>query len=392
MAAGKTSFSDILARTKDEAERRMERKLPSWASISKSLKDKGLDPLELPEAISLEQCSSELSARHKAALASSLIREQGLQMPVRICDLTCGMGVDSWAFAQFADEVLAYERNPRLQSISEANLRKLGAENVRVLNEEITPASTIPACSLVYADPARRNEAGKKVFLLEDCSPDITALLPSLLGSAALVMLKLSPMADLSMLSSRLGRRLHQIHIISLKSEVKELLCILKREECPQPEIRVSELHPDGSHSDFSFFPDEERQTPAVFASRPEAGQILAEPRAAMMKSGAFRLSCRRFGIERLGASTQLYLVPEGGSLPPEAFFKLHRIERVEEFGNAAIRMLGREYPDAEVSARNLPLDSNALRKKLGTKGGGQTHIFGLSTSTERLLLVCRPS
>ena len=95
MAAGKTSFSDILARTKDEAERRMERKLPSWASISKSLKDKGLDPLELPEAISLEQCSSELSARHKAALASSLIREQGLQMPVRICDLTCGMGVDS---------------------------------------------------------------------------------------------------------------------------------------------------------------------------------------------------------------------------------------------------------------------------------------------------------
>lgn len=392
MAGGKTGFSEILARAKSEAERRMERKLPSWALASKSLKDKGLDPLELPESISLEQCSSELSARHKAAIASRLICGQGLQAPIRICDLTCGMGVDSWAFSGIADEVFAYERNSRLSGITASNLRKLGADNVRILNEEIGPDSTIPACSLVYADPARRNEAGKKVFLLEDCSPDITALLPSLLACAPLVMLKLSPMADLSMLCARLGGKLHQIHIISLKSEVKELLCILTGEECARPEIRVSELHPDGSHSDFSFFPEEEKQAEAVFAVRPQAGQVLAEPRAAMMKSGAFKLICKRFGLERLGASTQLYLVPEGGSLPPEAFFKLHRIERVEAFGNSSIRTLGREYPDAEVSARNLPLDSNALRKKLGTKGGGQTHIFGLSTSTERLLLVCRPS
>ncbi len=358
------------------------RKLPAWAAVDAERRAAGLDALEFPSALSLEQCSSTAAARYKAGLAA----------PVKtVLDLTGGLGVDAWAFSQVAEQVVYYERNAELAAAAERNFARLGAENIEVRCEEVTPQTELPEAGLIYADPARRDTAGRKVFLLEDCTPDILTLLPLLLRKAPAVLLKLSPMADLAMLAGRLGPALREIHVVESEGEVKELLCLLCRQSdfrttSEEPKIVVVRLQ----GGTFSFFHPEEREADAVYADGVQAGDMLLEPCPALLKAGAFKLPCARWGLHKLAPSTHLYLAPvlpgtktapdvPGTALPDGAgaWFKARRVVEVLPFGAAAFKALRRRYPRAEVTARNLPLGSDALRQKLGTAPGGDIHIFG---------------
>ena len=377
MKTRKKSFSDILEDTRIRTRRKLLKKIPSWA---------GVEGLEFPSSLSLEQCSSEATATFKARL----IKEK-FAHPDTICDLTCGLGVDSWAFSAIASKVISFERYKDLAEAVRNNYSALKADNIDLRCEDVSSLDTLPECDLFYADPARRDSLGKKVFLLEDCSPDITAMMPLMLSKAPSVMLKLSPVADLTMLCTRLGRNLEDIHIVSVKSEVKELLCILGRAVTDRVRITASELDTDGSPiGTFTFFPEEEATATATYCAAPKAGDLLLEPKAALMKTGAFKLLCNRFGISKPGPSVHLYTAPEetAPSLPP--IFKIYRIEEVRNFSGAELKNLGNLYPDAEVSAKNLPLSSEELQRKIGSKGGGPHHIFGYGTSEGRFLIVCR--
>ena len=202
MKTRKKSFSDILEDTRIRTRRKLLKKIPSWA---------GVEGLEFPSSLSLEQCSSEATATFKARL----IKEK-FAHPDTICDLTCGLGVDSWAFSAIASKVISFERNKDLAEAVRNNYSALKADNIDLRCEDVSSLDTLPECDLFYADPARRDSLGKKVFLLEDCSPDITAMIPLMLSKAPSVMLKLSPVADLTMLCTRLGRNLEDIHIVSV--------------------------------------------------------------------------------------------------------------------------------------------------------------------------------
>ena len=411
----KRSFADILTQLDGDRAQKVARKLPAWASAD----------IEIPSALSLEQCSSSATADYKAGLAAAAIgisepdgqcrgqtrsqqaglfsnplhplpgghfppgwlRERegpaptavGGMSEAKVCrgscpsglilDLTGGLGVDSWAFSQVAERVVYFEQNAELAAAAGRNFAKLGADNIEVRNETVTPETELPEADLIYADPARRNAAGRKVFLLVDCTPDILTLLPMLLRKAPVVLLKLSPMADLAMLADRLGPALREIHVVESDGEIKELLCLLVRDAGPaEPEIVLVRL--SGQADRLRFKASEERAAEARFAAGVQAGDTLLEPSPALLKAGAFKLPCGRWGLEKLAPSTHLYL---GEAVP---WFKAWRVLEVLPFGAAAFKQLKRSYPRAEITARNLPLGSDALRKKLGIAPGGDAHIF----------------
>lgn len=430
----KRSFADILSSLDEGRAQKVARKLPAWAAAG----------IEIPSALALEQCSSSATASYKAGLAAAAANlscgglEVGISRPARsrdfceqklerdlrgagvwggapsqvatggygfaaalpdpanqdkintILDLTGGLGVDSWAFSQVAERVVYFEQNAELAAAAARNFAKLGADNIEVRNETVTPETELPEADLIYADPARRSAAGRKVFLLEDCTPDILTLLPMLLRKAPVVLLKLSPMADLAMLAGRLGPTLREIHVVESDGEVKELLCLLFRDSEPaEPQIIVAmltgqfaaDVQQEGL---FCFRATEEREAEAVYAAGVQAGDTLLEPCPALLKAGAFKLPCARWGLRKLAPSTHLFL----GEAAP--FFKAWHVQDVLPFGAAAFRQLKRQYPRAEVTARNLPLGSDALRKKLGVAPGGDVHIFAcrLADGTA-VLLVC---
>jgi hypothetical protein len=255
--------------------------------------------------------------------------------------------------------------------------------------ETVTPQTELPEADLIYADPARRDAAGRKVFLLEDCTPDILTLLPMLLRKAPAVLVKLSPMADLAMLAERFGPALREIHVVECDGEVKELLCLLLRDNSsPEPDIVVARLNADVR---FVFKVSEERAAEAVYAAGVQPGDVLLEPCPALLKAGAFRLPCARWALRKLAPSTHLYLAPSAPGTDNH-YFKAWRVCDTLPFGAAAFKALKQRYPRADVTARNLPLGSAELQKRLGVASGGDVHIFGcrLADGTS-VLLVTEP-
>lgn len=408
--------------------RKLRLKVPEWYG----------DPsLICPVALSAEQCSSTATAAYKAALAGRSLAfggaMPGLGSPcgtisgvpeklpffgvvsrahppladshqrrtARVADLTGGLGVDCWQFSKVAAAVLYNEMNPVLFEAAKANLKRLGCDNVEFSNICISP-STLPALldsfqpDLVFADPARRSE-GRKVFLPEDCSPDVLALQDIILDRGCRLMLKLSPMADISLML----RKFHcvkELHIVEADGECKELLLLMEPGFSGETAVIAGSL---------KFTISEEKSAVSVFISSvPESGQLLFEPGPALSKSGAFKLISAKFGLRKLGPDAHLYI--SNNVIPElEGLGKWFEIQEVAQFGKAALRDFATRWPGAGVTARALPFSSDELRLKLdsfykktvqsdmlSTSSATTTdqgmHLFGIGTALGRLLLACR--
>lgn len=372
----KKSFAQILEGIDGSQQMKLERKLPDWAALG----------AEVPTPLALEQCSSSPAAAFKAALA----RELAGGCLRGVCDITGGLGSDCAAFARLSEKVWYFERDERLVEAARRNFALLGLGNIETLCAEVGPGTPLPDCDLIYADPARRTSGGRKVFRMEDCAPDIGALAPALLRRSPLLMVKLSPMADISAAASRFGEALREVYVVSLGGEVKELLCILTGENAGLSGIGAVELGGEGVLAEFRFSPEEEKTATMDTASRIEAGMTLFEPSAALRKSGAFKLPCRRFGLEKLAVSTHLY-VAVSAEAAPAALFKRYMIEEVLPLGRASIDAVASRRLSAAVSARNIRIDSDALARRLRCTPGGDMHIFGCgSVCAGNVLLLCR--
>lgn len=366
----KKSFADILQQMEKSRTQKIRKKLSAWAEH---------EDIEYISELSLEQCSSSECARHKLEVLKSHI----VPGASRIVDLTCGLGVDSWAFSRAAVSVTAYERNPELAAATARNMARLGAVNIEIRNEEVTALTDLPECDIIYADPARRDGSGRKVFLLEDCSPDIKVLLPYLKEKAGVILFKLSPMADIELLAQQLGEGLREIRVVSLKGEVKELLCLLERGFSGEYSIVAEEI---SGEDKFEFLPSEEKQCTAHVARSVEAGDYLLEPGPALLKSGAFKLIAQRFGLEKLDASTHLY---KGSTRSESALLKSFRILETAEFSGTTLKELKKRKLQAEVTARNMPMSSDELRKRIAASSGGNLHIFACQVNGRKLIMIC---
>lgn len=365
----KMSFAEILQQVENRRSLKLQDKLPSWAAVP---------GLALPSDLSLEQCSSEATAKYKASLLGS---------PATVADLTGGMGADCWAFSQVAGTVLYFEQDPELASAAKGNFKKLGISNIQAscAHSDESLVESLPEQDWIFLDPARRNGAGRKVFLLEDCTPNVLTLLPALWKKTSRLMLKLSPMADIPLIAKRLGSELEQVHVVSSSGEVKELLCILRKGNGKPYGITVSMLE---NGTALSFSPSEEQAARSIAAGTPEEGKFLHEPCAALLKAGAFRLPCAIWGLGKLAAFTHLYL--SDGPLPEDAapFFKTYRIIGAEQMSGTAVKSFGKAFPKADVSARNIPMTSDQLRAKLKCAPSNDgTHIFGCTAGQSRWLI-----
>lgn len=370
----KKNFSDILCELDRVQDSAVKEKLPHWA---------GAASLEFPSKLSLEQCSGSDAALHKAGLVSG-----------RVADLTGGLGADSWAFAKNGCTVDYFEMKPELAAAAQRNFEELGVSERITVHCSRTDAASVSALGnydCIYLDPARRDSAGKKVFLLEDCSPNVLELIPLLWEHCSRIMVKLSPMADISMLARRLGDGLREIQIVSLRGEVKELLCLLEKGCADEPVIRVVDCR---SGEDFSFTASEEASAAAVYVSGQFCGRRLFVPGAALMKSGAFKLLSQRCSLEKFAPSTHLYL--GSGSILND-LGKWYDILEVLPFGKTSFSSIAERFPDADVTARNIPMTSAQLKERIhsskkapGSCAGDHIHVFAFSSLEDRLILICR--
>lgn len=400
-AAGTAPFD--LALSTLEVRRKLRTKVPAWYAVPS---------LVYPLRLSGEQCSSEATARYKASVALAaasalgtshyektapesycevpedvLLRENGGKFvtpghELRMADLTGGLGVDSWAFAQVFADVLYNEMQPALADAARHNFSALGCRNVAVRCRELRPGNVTEVLDgfkpdFIFLDPARRAADGRKVFRLEDCRPDVLQLLPELLEACPLLLLKLSPMADISLVCKQLGC-VSQVHVVAAEGECKELLLLLRRGHEGPYAITIFE---DGAVLPLDQVQSGDR-------GEPGRGRCLFEPGKALLKAGAFDLPCA-YGLEKLGRHTHLYIGPVPEALKP--FGKTFEILEVTPLNKRSLKEIGSRYPRADVSARNLPLTSEELRKKLGVKDGGPVHIFGARRDAEdsNILLVC---
>lgn len=429
--------------------RKLSRKAPLWATT---------DGLVLPKTLSAEQCSGEAAARHKALAIREFLGKQ----PWRVADLTGGLGVDCLEFSNVAEAVLYNEMLPELAEAAEHNFRVLGARNIEISCFEASPVTLGGAAmrttnagndvpkengmtecdksnegvgyydgvlrerlerfhpDVIFLDPARRDGCGKKVFLLEDCSPDILKIKDMLLGVAPILALKLSPMADISMVLERLGNECRELQIIESGGECKELLALMRRNVQASGQqdgclIRVYNLDAEnldaGNINDrkdshvFEFRRSEENDcTGPRLTDTAEIvpGALLFEPGKALMKAGCFLLIGQRFGASALGRDTHYYILREntpdtatatssatnissatglehfGGRRCLKDSGKLFRILDIAEMSGKELKKFGKRHPEAEVTARNVRMTSEELRRRLGCKPSDRHHIFAL--------------
>ena len=378
-----------------ESRRKLKGKMQEWCDEPR---------LVFPRRLSAEQCSSSATGAYKADLAA------GIVAGFKLADLTGGLGVDSWFFSKKASQVMYCEMLPELCKAAQHNFGVLGADNITVRNVAVsaesgaadvvfrTPKEILSDFmpDIVYMDPARRGEGGKKVFLLEDCLPDVLTLKDEIFKFTKHILLKLSPMADITMVCDRLGRTCREVHVVAAGGECKELLVWMDKEWDGDYMIHAVELHKDGEPGVFSFSPAEEKACSTVAGKIPEMGMYLFEPGKALMKAGAFNLVAERFGLAKLGKSTHYYI--SSGELGQDLHGELRdelqrhgkvfRIMRLEMLDKRSIKAFGKDFPKAEVTARNIPMDTDTLRKKLGVASGDDAHIFGLKSDTHGNLLI----
>jgi 16S rRNA G966 N2-methylase RsmD len=402
-----------------ESRRKLKGKMQEWCD----------EPgLVFPRKLSAEQCSSSATGTYKAKLAVHITETDNQNTGFRLADLTGGLGVDSWFFSKKAEQVLYCEMLPELCKAAKHNYAVLKAENITVRNAAVISETQIAQAEsddaqclsaegasvfqtptqilsdfqpdIVYMDPARRGEGGKKVFLIEDCTPDVLTLKDEIFQHTRHILLKLSPMADITMVCERLGRCCREVHVVAAGGECKELLVWMDREWDQEYTIHAVELHKDSEAGVITFGVAEEKTAMAkpfdidIYqeAVRQEEKSIyLFEPGKALMKAGAFNLISERFEISKLGISTHYYTFDDEQKADVlKQHGKVFRVIKMEPLDKRTIKAAGKEFPKAEVTARNIPMDTDTLRKKLGVTSGDDAHIFGLkSDAAGMLLLIC---
>ena len=352
------------------ARQKAKHKLPTWCDNAQ---------LIFPAALSVEQASSELTAHYKASLLDS----------PTIIDLTGGMGVDAWAFAGVAQQVFYVERDATLAQIAAYNFEMLKLTNVQVQAEDalVFCQQNVSNHSetTIYIDPHRRGSANQKLVKMADYEPNVVQHLDLLMQQAQRVVVKVSPLLDLTQAQRDLPN-ISQIHVVAVDNEVKEVLLVIERPATPVRffAVNLSNTHP--KHI-FEFDPALEKTTEATYSFPLKS---LYEPNAAILKAGAFKTVAARFGIFKIGLHSHLYT--------SEHLVKAFagRIFEVMAVCKADPKELREYLPagKANLTVRNFPMKTDDLIYKLGLKDGGDVYLLAttLHNGDKRLIVTQKPT
>ena len=345
------------------------KKIPSWADVP---------GLFYPKHLSMEQCSSELTARYKASLAEG----------DSFADLTAGFGVDFSFIARRFRQADYVERQEELCRLAAHNFPLLGLGHVRIhCADALAYLEQMEPVDCLFLDPARRDGHGGKTVAIADCEPDICALEPLLVEKGRTVMIKLSPMLDIASALRDLTC-VRRIHVIAAGGECKELLLVLRRQpdeaerEAGEAIITCVQLTDDGLSQSLSFTYSEERAADCPMAD--SVGLYLYEPGASLLKAGAYRLLASRCGVRKLHPNSHLYTSEEKVDFPGRRF----RVDAVSGFGKKESKTFLSAVEKANLTVRNFPSSVAELRKKLKLKEGGDVYIFATTLNDGRRVLI----
>ena len=438
-----------------QARQVLSKKLPSWAEN---------DELIFPKKLSLEQCSSELTAKYKTSLSANphemtrkgfsadscdladekisanphemtrkeigadscdLADEKISANPHEmtrkgfsadscdladekkiLVDLTGGMGVDTAFLSDNFDKTFYVEMQEELCDIARHNFKILN-KNIEVINDNAEHfLTTCDEVDCIYLDPARRDEYGRKMVSLHDCSPDVVELHDILLKKANKILVKVSPMLDIEMIKKELTD-ITEIHVVAVRNECKEVLLEIQKfrnsktqnlsnSAIQQLRILAIDLRENWN---FSFTEEEERDAQWTLAD--SVGKYLYEPGAACMKAGCFKLLSQRFNIYKLHRNSHLYTSDELVADFPGRIFEVVCAVPFDKKTKKEITSICQQTTDngqqtssksgslkASVAVRNFPLSADELKKNLGLQDGNDFYIFGTTMKGEKKIVV----
>lgn len=342
-------------------------KVPSWAEV---------EGLHYPRHLSLEQCSSEQTARYKASLLSP---------GDTFVDLTGGFGVDFFFMSQPFQRRVYVEQQQELCDIARHNFDLLNHPCTVVCGSATEYLQQMPHASAIYIDPARRDAHGARTYSISDCTPNVLELQELLVKKADRVIIKLSPMLDWHKAASDL-QHISAIHIVSVQNECKELLLVLADGAMSEAPVVCINLLADGTHQCFEYNPATNAQSTNINAK--VNATYLYEPNASIMKAGCFDEIGNFYQICKLSANSHLYVSDhEVKDFPGRGF----QILSIPSMNKRELKEALRDIDRANITVRNFPMSAEALRKRLRLKDGGDLYIFATTVGDgSHQLFICR--
>ncbi len=330
------------------ARQTLKAKIPTWYQESRTL---------IPDAIALQQSSSERTALYKQKL---VVGDLGI-------DLTGGLGVDSFFLSQKFKRFIYIELDPQRAAVAAHNFKVLGAHNIEVVSKDCAEfmAKLQVKADVIYLDPARRKDQ-KKVFQLSDCTPDLIALWPKIADKAQQIMIKLSPLMDLQLTIKEIPN-VCAVHILSIDNDCKELLV----QTAENPGSLTIHTYNATKHltQEFSFSWDAQQSATLDFEG---VQNFLYEPNASILKAGAFNLIPQAFGVKKLAANTHLYTSKELILDFPGRKFE---VKWTSAYKRKELKKRLQNH-QANITVRNFPHSVAQIRQQTGLKDGGKDYLF----------------
>lgn len=344
-----------------QSRRKAKTKLPDWYSNY---------DLIMPPPLSLEQCSSPATGAYKASIFTG----------ETLVDLTGGMGIDTLYLSATFKKAHHVEMNDKIHQVFKHNLSVLANDNITAHHSTAEEyLNTFEGKASFFIDPARRSEQKSRVFLFEDCSPNVIELLPLFREKAVKVLIKAAPMIDLSLAISQL-ENVEEVHVVSVKNEVKEVLFLLDYSVPTSSEPTIKCVNLETNQPGFDFKIHQEKASPSTFSV---TKKYLYDPNSSILKSGAFKLLGERYELQKIAVNTHLYtsnqLIAE---FPGRVFEIVH--------SDINKKNIGKLISDSKVNVitKNYPQKPDELKKKLKVKDGGELFLIGFRDSQNRPQLV----
>jgi hypothetical protein len=343
------------------AKNKSQNKLPTWFRT---------ENIYYPNKLNIEQTSSEITAQYKSKLVfgNSLI------------DITGGFGVDAFYFSQKVKNITHCEINKELSKIVSHNYQQLNAQNINTLVGDGIEflKNYIEKIDWIYSDPSRRNDAKGKVFLLEDCLPNIPENLDLLFKKTDNILIKISPILDITSAINEL-KFVKEIHVVAIENEVKELLFLLEKNWNQSISIQTINFNKTNNQV---FKLDLGEQVSATYS---EPKKYIYEPNAAILKAGAFQQVSNHLKIAKLHQHSHLYTSENLIEFPGRCF----EIKNCISYDKKQLRKL---IPSkkANITTRNFPENVEQIRKKTGLKDGGNQYVFFTTDKNNKhIVLIC---
>lgn len=341
-------------------------KLPDWYANS---------ALIYPSKLATEQCSSQTTANYKASLIKGDC----------VADLTGGLGIDTLAFAKRASKVDYYERYNDYCSAANHNFKTLGHNNITVHNCDFREELAHIKADTIYIDPARRGNNAQRVFSLHEYEPNVVELQDKLLNCSSRLIIKVSPMADISVICKEI-KNIVEIHIVSVNNECKEVLIVAERNSIDS-EIKIVTINFNKENRELFTYNLSEEQN-IVIGEATAIEEYLYEPNKSILKSGAFKCVAMRYNSLPIGINSHLYTSSTHIEEFPGRGF---RVIKCIDFTSKWLKQAKKEYPKANITTRNFPLSVAEIRKSSKIAEGGEIYLFATTIGQNRKVIVeCR--